>query len=62
MRYERDANEFAAVLLMPEELIRSESIKMKIDLANEDGLSHLAKKFDVSSAAMYWRLANLDLL
>lgn len=60
--YETEANSFAAAILMPEDLIRKELENIKIDLGSEQGLKELAKKFDVSSTAMYFRLTNLDLI
>jgi len=57
--YEKEANAFAASLLMPEQLIIKEVEKTKIDMANEEGLKQLAKIFDVSSIAMSYRISNL---
>jgi len=62
VEYEREANAFAAFILMPEALIRKELEKTKIDLGSEDGLKEIAKAFDVSSTAMYFRLTNLELI
>lgn len=53
---EREANHFAASLLMPEKLI-TEQIKM-VSKKNEQ-VSALAKKFKVSEMAMSFRLSNL---
>lgn len=52
---EREANAFAAALLMPIPLIASE-IK---DLKGDDIVEQLAKKFNVSTQAMSFRLSNL---
>ncbi len=52
-RKEREANQFAAELLMPAEQVRS--------LAGSLSISRLAKRFDVSQAAMAYRLASLKL-
>ncbi len=53
---EGEANEFAAALLMPEQLLgeTAEQLRMNIPL--------LAKRFDVSVPAMRLRLLTLDLL
>jgi len=50
---EREANQFAAELLMPAERVRSD--------AGSYSLSRLAKRFDVSQPAMAYRLASLKL-
>lgn len=52
---EVDANQFAAELLMPEEYVRT-AVK------REFNLNKLASLFDVSTAAMHYRLKNLGLL
>jgi len=62
VKYEHEANEFAAALLMPEQLIKKEAERANLDLGDELGLKQLAKIFDVSSAAMYFRLFNLHLI
>jgi Zn-dependent peptidase ImmA (M78 family) len=49
---EREANVFAAELLMPEPAVRS---------ACGDSISDCAKTFGVSEEAMHWRLYNLGL-
>lgn len=61
-RYEQEANEFAAALLMPEPVVREKVATMELDLGDEEGLKQLAKIFDVSSTAMYFRLFNLHLI
>lgn len=50
---ERAANQFAAELLMPAELLK--------DDARTTALSRLARRYDVSQEAMGFRLANLEL-
>lgn len=58
---EREANQFAAELLMPEEWIREDFV----DLYNkdeEDIAGKLAKKYEVSQAALMFRLMNLNLV
>jgi len=57
---EREANQFASSLLMPEDLIRRES--MNLDLADEYDVAHLARRFGVSDQAMSIRLQQLDLI
>jgi Zn-dependent peptidase ImmA (M78 family) len=58
---EMEANEFAANLLMPEKLLKEEVMKMDLDFTDEAAIKHLAKKFDVSTTAMSFRIANLQL-
>jgi Zn-dependent peptidase ImmA (M78 family) len=50
---EREANVFAAELLMPEELVRGKSVGTA---------AGTAARFDVSEEAMAWRLYNLGLV
>ena len=52
---EREANAFAAALLMPKRLISSELEKIK----EGDKISLLAKRFRVNPQAMSFRLSNL---
>ena len=54
---EREANAFAAALLMPKSLIRNELDKKISDV--DDVIQYLADKFQVSSQAMSFRLSNL---
>lgn len=58
---EIQANQFAAALLMPEKLIREEIASSRLDLDDEEDVSDLAKRFNVSAAAMTFRLENLGL-
>jgi Zn-dependent peptidase ImmA (M78 family)/DNA-binding XRE family transcriptional regulator len=51
--HERGANQFAAELLMPEDVIRRD--------ARTTSLARLARRYDVSQEAMGFRLANLGL-
>lgn len=53
-RVERAANEFAAELLMPTDLVRAR-------FTDESETAHLAKHFGVSELAMGYRLINLGL-
>jgi predicted transcriptional regulator len=55
-RIEREANRFAAELLMPEEGVRAEASRADCDAAM------LADLFQVSEIAMSWRLYNLGLV
>jgi Zn-dependent peptidase ImmA (M78 family) len=59
---EVEANAFAAALLMPARLVRSEIKRHDLDLDDEDDLCVLANRFDVSTSAMSNRLVNLELL
>jgi Zn-dependent peptidase ImmA (M78 family) len=52
---EREANRFAAELLMPEAWVRDEAARSGADR------EALAQRFDVSEIAMGWRLFNLGL-
>jgi hypothetical protein len=49
-------------LLMPQRLVQQEIRNNELDLDDEDAISFLAKRFQVSSAAMANRLANLGIL
>ncbi|MGX7688065.1 ImmA/IrrE family metallo-endopeptidase [Flectobacillus roseus] len=77
IQQEREANTFAATLLMPETLLKQEiesimndSNFFKLtstthndeDLNENDLIKLLSKKFDVSTQAMGLRLTNLDLV
>ena len=60
---EQEANAFAAALLMPKDLLTQEIAKRQIDLSddNSDVIKDLAAKFKVSTQAMTFRIANLNL-
>jgi Zn-dependent peptidase ImmA (M78 family) len=58
---EKQANRFAACLLMPEKLIHEELVKLDDDLEYESKLNSLSIKFVVSKAAMDYRLKALGL-
>lgn len=59
---EVEANRLGAALLIPKALVQQEIRKHKLDLDDEDDITFLAKRFQVSLAAMTNRLANLGLL
>lgn len=56
---EREANAFAAALLMPKPFIENFIRNYDIDLANDNELEDMASVFKVSSGAMAFRLSNL---
>lgn len=58
---EVEANQFAAELIMPEELVRTAFLKVPLDIDDETWLRELARKFDVSPMAMTVRLSALGL-
>lgn len=58
---ELDANEFAAELLMPREMIMAEQLDVESQPVPQI-IDRLAKKYDVSIPAMTIRLVNLNLL
>ena len=47
---------------MPRKLVQQEIRNNELNLDDEDAISFLAKRFQVSSAAMTNRLANLGIL
>lgn len=57
IKKEREANSFAASLLMPEKFIRDEIENASDNI--KDSVKYLAEKFRVSEQAMTFRLANL---
>lgn len=60
-KIEKEANFFAANILMPENLVRKEILELSCDLHDDDVIASLASKFEVSSSAMTFRLINLGL-
>lgn len=58
---EIEANQFAAELLMPEDMVRRDAPKYLQDFGDEEGLDRLATRYGVSTQAMAFRLANLSL-
>jgi len=61
-KMEKEANDFASAILMPTEFVKKEVDKIKIDLGNEEAIKELAKIFDVSTTAMYYRISSLGLI
>ena len=59
---EQEANAFAAAVLMPEKFILKEIKNLEFDLSEDFSLKELAQVFNVSVAAISYRLANLNLL
>ena len=57
LKKEREANSFAASILMPREFIENEIKEIPKDTDNV--IKYLAKRFKVSEQAMAYRLANL---
>lgn len=57
---EREANQFASSLLMPDDLVRRES--QNLDLSDEYDVAYLARRFGVSDQAMSIRLQQLGLI
>lgn len=62
MQMEQEANVFASALLMPTHLLRKEVEKANLDLASDEAIQELAKKFDVSTTAMTIRISGLGLI
>ena len=61
-REEVEANRFGAALLMPASLVRKEIRRHDLDLDDAEGIDFLARRFQVSTAAMTNRLTTLGLL
>ncbi|KAA9331156.1 ImmA/IrrE family metallo-endopeptidase [Adhaeribacter soli] len=61
IKREREANNFAASILMPEYLIYKEINDRHIDSIDETAIKELAKVFNVSQQAMTIRLTKLNL-
>jgi Zn-dependent peptidase ImmA (M78 family) len=60
-KFEREANAFAAALLMPEKLVLDAINKYHFHITEDTEVKKLAKMFDVSMAAMTLRILNLNL-
>lgn len=58
-RREREANGFAAALLMPASLVREEINRLQLDLNEEEAVIALAARFKVSRQAMSFRLVSI---
>ncbi|HFK5574950.1 hypothetical protein BAS06_02955 [Elizabethkingia miricola] len=61
-KIEKEANYFAANILMPENLVFQEIEKLDMDLYEDSSIKKLAQTFNVSSSAMSFRLINLGIL
>jgi len=61
-RDEVEANQLGAALLMPRSLIKKELLSNDLNLDVDESIDFLAKRFQVSSAAMTNRLLNLNVL
>lgn len=61
-KIEKEANYFAANILMPETLVFKAIADLTCDLHEDKTISELALKFEVSSSAMLYRLINLGVL
>ena len=59
---EIEANQFAAELLMPFDLLIQEIRKLPRDIGAEDAIAKLAERFQVSEQAMTFRLSGLGIL
>jgi Zn-dependent peptidase ImmA (M78 family) len=59
---EREANLFAAELLMPARFLQKDALAKSIDLFDEDALEKVAEKYEVSTQALTYRLANLGFI
>ena len=59
-RFEIDANQFAAALLMPKSKLEELLAVTHLDIEDEQALEHLARKFKVSKATLQYRIRNLS--
>ncbi|WP_083415202.1 ImmA/IrrE family metallo-endopeptidase [Massilia timonae] len=57
--HEIEANTFAAELLMPESLLKTDLLTLKLDMEDDEQLSALAERYGVSTQALTYRLLNL---
>lgn len=62
IKQEREANTFAAAILMPAFMIHDEVKKQGLEFIDEQSIKELANTFKVSQQAMTIRLTNLDML
>lgn len=58
---EREANAFAAAILMPKDKLEEKIKEMDFDLGDETAIKELAKIFEVSIQAMSFRIPDLGL-
>ena len=61
IKREQEANAFAASILMPKKFLVEEISRFNFDLNDENSIKKLSKTFEVSSAAMAFRISNLSL-
>lgn len=61
-RKEIQANGFAAAVLMPEAFLLEDLVGQRFDLNDDEAVSRLAKRYQVSVQALTLRLANLGLV
>jgi Zn-dependent peptidase ImmA (M78 family) len=59
---EVEANAFGVALLMPARLVRAAIKRHDFDLDDEEDVSALAQRFNVSASAMSYRLIHVGLL
>lgn len=58
---EQDANVFALLLLMPKEMIESDLKSTQFDLADDEPLKSICKKYQVTMTAFTYRIQLLKL-
>lgn len=61
-KIEREANFFAANILMPANRVREELRNVTLDFIEDTSIENLAEKFGVSVSAMNYRLINLGII
>lgn len=59
---EIEANSFAAALLMPEEFLKSDVAGRRMDIADEQAVRALARRYEISPQALTIRLLELGLI
>lgn len=62
LKQEREANAFAAALLMPVSLLEKEMSKINLDKGIDEILPKLSRSFKVSEESMKFRLINLGII
>lgn len=60
VKQEREANAFAAALLMPQTFLKRDF--EDLDFSDEQAIQKLAKRYQVSELAMTYRITNLNLM